>query len=271
MPLGVEAAGAPALQAILDCQSAILKIDDNTVYESLKIAKSCIVNMEKVIARMYEKNDPHIFWNRVRPYQSGSKNNANYPNGVFYEGVTNIDKFCCDYPSPQNRKGTWRKYAGASAGQSPLIHFLDIAFGIEHGPMHHVFTASSSEQPKKDISSTNPMHEMREYLPLPCQQFLKALAKAPSIRNYVLNSTSTPLQTIFNECILGLKKFRDTHIKLTTVYIISQQNKELSSKKSVGTGGTELIPFLKQVRTETMESWIGEKEIGPSTPAVSLS
>ena len=37
--------------------------------------------------RMPEKCDPFIYYNRVRPYIFGWKNNPATPDGVIYEGV----------------------------------------------------------------------------------------------------------------------------------------------------------------------------------------
>jgi indoleamine 2,3-dioxygenase len=241
--------------------------------------------MVAVMNRMYEKNDPHIFWNRVRyqhltrPYSGGSKNAPSYPTGVFYEGITEMDEHVVDFEKPEGMDGTWRKYAGASAGQSPLIHALDISLGVEHGPMAPPVspTKASPSSPTKASPSTplptpatptttnghakvNPMLEMREYLPHQAKAFLHALQNAPSIRTYLISNPTSPCVAAFNDCLLGMKKFRDVHLKITTVYIISQQAKE-HSKKSIGTGGTELIPFLKQTRQETMDSWVGDREI----------
>jgi indoleamine 2,3-dioxygenase len=268
--------GVPALTSILEAQKAISSNNPDLVLKALTIASNSIKKMVDVLPRMYEKNDPHIFWHRVRPYNAGSKNNINYPNGIFYEGVTDVDEFIVDHEAPDGMKGTWRKYAGASAGQSPLVHALDIGFGIEHGPMKpsptspqdHLMESSSPTSPQDHLMESssptkrpNPMHEMRSYLPNKCQEFLHAIGCAPSIREYLQSrsndKTFVPIIEMFNECIMGLKAFRDAHIKLTSVYIISQQNKELGGK-SVGTGGTELIPFLKQVRQETTNSLISD-------------
>lgn len=149
-------------------------------------------------------------------------------------------------PNPAGLKGTWRKYPGASAGQSPIIHTLDVALSIDHRPIR-----AHASSP---TTMVNPMHEMRESLPYEFQLFIKDLALAPSIRDYCmgLESEKSSARLEFNRACDGLKKFRDLHIQIATHYIILQKK----SDTAVGTGGTDLVPFLKQVRQETEEAMI---------------
>jgi indoleamine 2,3-dioxygenase len=191
---------------------------------------------------------------------SGSKNSPVLPHGLFYEGVTEINEHVnTDIPPPKGMTGTWRKYAGASAGQSPLIHALDIGLSIEH----------------KSISGTklNPMLEMREYLSQSIRQFLENLSQGPQLRDFIYSHKDNQEWTdLFNGALEAYKTFRDAHIQLTTVYIIQQTLKDKAqghhsssevidshSKESYipGTGGTDLVKFLKQTRDETKEAKIG--------------
>lgn len=135
--------------------------------------------------------------------------------------------------------GTWRMYPGASAGQSPLIHSIDVGLDVEHLPLTHG---------PNDTLKPNPMLEMREALPGAFQQFIKDLAAGPSIRSFVFSAQSLPeLKAEFNSCLNNLKLFRDLHLQIATQYIVNQKK----GAGIVGTGGTDLIPFLKQVRKET--------------------
>lgn len=162
-------------------------------------------------------------------------------------------------------KGTWRSYAGASAGQSPLIHTLDVALSIHHKPMKASSTLPATEMSEKS-KGLNPMLEMRSYLPTRIQAFLRHLDSAPSIRTYIeqLDSNNACVDE-FNRCLKGMEAFRTAHIKMTSVYIILQQKKENDGRQdvisgvmpsAVGTGGTELIPFLKQIRQETVDALV---------------
>jgi indoleamine 2,3-dioxygenase len=97
------------------------------------------------------------------------------------------------------------------------------------------------------------MIEMRESLPSEFQQFIKALAKSPAIRDYCIASGNMKITSEFNRCTTGLKEFRDLHIQIATHYIVLQRK---SQAAIVGTGGTDLVPFLKQTRQETVNAAI---------------
>ncbi|KAJ3122623.1 hypothetical protein HK098_002709 [Nowakowskiella sp. JEL0407] len=276
--LAIEAAGAPAVPAILNAHNLISSskylMDQPqlaTAEELYQLAKylstirAAIDDMTPILLRMYERNDPHFFYNRTRWFQSGWKGMDDVmPEGVFYEGVTEVDE--CVVRSESN--GTWRIYAGASAGQSPLIHTLDVALGVEHKTMK--FLKPTEEEPttlyshsphnitngieKSTISrpstpqdhTPNPMHEMRDYLSTDHRNFLESLTRGPSIRQLinqlaVINKTSlrippdvyrarTEAITQFNKSIEGLKRFRDKHLQLVAVYIILQGKKTRPTK-----------------------------------------
>ena len=69
---------------------------------------------------MYERNDPQLFYTRIRPFLAGTRNAATLPNGVFYEN--------------ESGGGTFRAYNGPTAAQSSLMQFIDIALGVQHHP-----------------------------------------------------------------------------------------------------------------------------------------
>lgn len=150
-------------------------------------------------------------------------------------------------------------YAGASAGQSPLIHALDIGLQIQHQSV--------------GSSGNNPMLEMRHYLSQSQRSFLESLEKEPGLRDYIQLSGNPKWTAAFNRVLEAYKGFRDQHIQLTTVYIIQQaikerartfehpgnQGHETSPNPSyVGTGGTDLVQFLKQTRDETLKTQIAQ-------------
>ena len=56
------------------------------------------------------------FFNVLRPYLAGSKNNSNIKGGFIFEGVSNEPK----------------EYYGGSAAQCSLIQVFDAILGIKH-------------------------------------------------------------------------------------------------------------------------------------------
>ena len=65
-------------------------LDEDTEKDNLEDALVSIKEINKIMNRMPEKCDPYIYYNRVRPYIFGWKNNPATPQGVVYEGVENI-------------------------------------------------------------------------------------------------------------------------------------------------------------------------------------
>ncbi|TPX55431.1 hypothetical protein PhCBS80983_g05331 [Powellomyces hirtus] len=328
--IATEAAGAPALAAIVAAMHAVKEENLQVLIDNLNIVKQAIEEITKVMMRMYERNDPHIFYHRVRPYLAGWEGSSELPDGLFYEGVAPAPSTCVTIKSPaeytpangikgvfsrrlQNDHdngdghplhGTYRKYAGASAGQSSLIHCLDVALGIEHNP-HRMARCAAAQQhiPIDPTAKTRPVdpkqppvnhiHEMRKYMPGCHRAFITAIEHAPSIRKYInnLNAThhdpTTPTDMdnapvhdsaladeatrVFNECVLEMRTFRDRHLQIVATYIVLQAKKKKEvghfdrppasqsvrvrqSLQARGTGGTDLIPFLKQSRDETTEA-----------------
>jgi indoleamine 2,3-dioxygenase len=121
IPLAIEITGAPAVKALLDALSDFETGKTDQISDYLTIMKEHINEMAQILKHMYDRNDPHVFWHRVRPYSGksflvilgGSKNNSLLPTGLFFEGVTEIDEYCSlGYESPPGKVGTWRSYAG---------------------------------------------------------------------------------------------------------------------------------------------------------------
>ena len=77
----------------------------------------------------------------------------------------------------------------------------------------------------------------------------------------------TELRDAYDECIDGLKQFRTGHISLVAEYIMAQQRKGEVERGSLegtaggkGTGGTDLMQFLKPIRDNCKDSLLGLPE-----------
>ena len=77
----------------------------------------------------------------------------------------------------------------------------------------------------------------------------------------------TPLMRSYNAAVDALKRFRDSHIRVATLYIVSmsrrakEESEEAERQRekqgpAVGTGGTQLVPFLKGARDNTLRTVI---------------
>jgi indoleamine 2,3-dioxygenase len=253
-----EYKGAKCITRGLEAMQAVRDNDCAKVVECLKYLAESIDMLGSELMRMEEMCDPHTFYYRIRPYLAGWKNmaDAGLPNGLKYGDE---DKF--------------RSYAGGSNAQSSLIQTLDIMLSVEHFP--------TGQRPKKDdrgisvsTGTNNFMNDMKAYMPGPHRRFLEHLALVANIRSYVISKNDKELTLVFDACLAMLKSFRDKHIQIVTRYIILQAkmykkagstntlrsglSKTAENKEQKGTGGTSLLPFLKQCRDETGDPAAGE-------------
>jgi indoleamine 2,3-dioxygenase len=240
------------LQAIQDAHNN----DTKGLISHLQELAEKIDHLGSVMLRMEEMCDPHVFYFRLRPYLAGWKNMADVglEKGVFYGDET-----------------TPRVYAGGSNAQSSLIQFMDVVLGIQHystgeRPMPHE-RHSSEKSGEKPRPQQGFMNEMRSYMPGKHSEFLDKVQEVANIKQYVAeHGDSNPELTLsFDACLAMVKSFRDKHIQIVTRYIVLQAKKTnkmgssstlrsgLAKKKreEKGTGGTSLLPFLKQCRDET--------------------
>lgn len=220
-----------------------------------KLAQS-IDELGSVLMRMEEMCDPHVFYFRIRPYLAGWLNMADVgldKNGVLY-----------------GTEEKPRSYAGGSNAQSLMIQFLDSLLSVQHypageRPAPHEQAKAKSAPPKEN----HYLMDMRQYMPREHRDFLSALDGESSIRDYVMaHQQNSELVLSYDACLAMLKLFRDKHIQLVTRYIVLQAKqapkmgslltlrsglakKKKSGAEEKGTGGTSLLPFLKQCRDET--------------------
>ncbi|KAL1918908.1 uncharacterized protein VTP21DRAFT_2289 [Calcarisporiella thermophila] len=303
----IEYVGAPALPAILEAIQAVRSENHVRLLESLTEVRSAIVKINSLMPRMYERCDPHVFYHKVRTFLRGWENMKELPRGLRYEGVEppQLDTSLSLGEARDVVERQYRQYAGGSAAQSPLIHSLDIALGVEHRP--------TGEQPHHASSNrrNNFIERMRQYMLGKHRRFLEHLRDSANIRDYVQGLTQTHPNDInadlvvraYNDCIDQLKVFRDKHIQMVSLYVVNQSKKTTivvndtsgdekkqemsasaplptpapsrsasptenvsveqtvspgSSKVVRGTGGTNVIPFLKQTRDETLETKIDQ-------------
>ncbi|CAI5759679.1 unnamed protein product [Candida verbasci] len=224
-----EKQGAVSIETGLEIIKQIKQDNKSLVIELLQQLAESIDVLGSILMRMEENCDPHVFYYRLRPYLAGWKNMQDIGlKGVYYGNEL-------------------KNYAGGSNAQSSLIQFLDILLGIQHNQGF--------------------IQEMREYMPGKHREFLIWLEQETNIKDYI--NKNPDIELYYDACLAMLKSFRDKHIQITTRYIILQKNKNLGSSSTirsglskknveVGTGGTSLLPFLKQCRDDTGSSAAGQ-------------
>ncbi|KAJ1901980.1 tryptophan 2,3- dioxygenase [Kickxella alabastrina] len=242
----IEAKCAQGINAILDAVASVEEDNMERMTHALhKIAHS-LRDANTLLVRIYERCDPYVFYWKIREFLAGWENmaEAGLPYGVLYEGVDDTDTPSLD--SWQELIWRFRKYAGGSAAQTPLLQAFDIALGIKHYPTGKQGLQSSVSDARKrlyELGFSEPpvansyLVRMRDYMPGGHRRFLEDLAATCRIREYVLLACSdqmlqaghdgdlqVSMRQAYNECIDLMKAFRDKHIMLVTRYIIAQAN-----------------------------------------------
>jgi indoleamine 2,3-dioxygenase len=172
-------------------------------------------------ARMPERCDPYIYFQRVRPYIHGWANNPALGEGLVYEGVDRFER------RPQ-------AYRGQTGSQSSIVPAMDALFGVGH-----------SDDPLKRF-----LDELHHYRPVPHRRFVEDLAAQSKLREFVGASGSASLKDAFNACIGQVARFRTRHLEYAASYINKQMGSLKGNDPDVGTGGTPFMKYLKKHRDE---------------------
>lgn len=133
---------------------------------------------------------------------------------------------------------------------------------------------TASEQKARGLTRSL-VQEMRNYMPGPHRRFLEMLTRLSNIRAYAMKHRSgSAVRDAYITAVMTLGSFRDVHIQLVSRYIIKASKTRpiddpakktnlatatakgtgITEKHKVtltGTGGTDLIPFLRRTRDTT--------------------
>lgn len=112
--------------------------------------------------------------------------------------------------------------------------------------------------------------EMRAYMPRQHREFLNLVSKLTSLRVFVSNNKQNQvLVDAYDNCLKQLRLWRGKHIAVVSKYIVqpARQAAEMAENGTStngvhdakdedlrGTGGSALIPFLRQTKDETLGS-----------------
>lgn len=145
-----------------------------------------------ILKRIYEKCDPNIFYNTIRPFLTGSKNNILMPKGLIFENVNNDKPFML---------------YGGSAAESSLIQFIDIILGVIHADDY--FT------------------EIRSYMPAKHKYFLEYVEKL-NFKKFLL--CDEQIINAHKKCLNCLSIFRKNHFSLVRDYILIPCGLDIKNK-----------------------------------------
>ncbi|KAI9170765.1 indoleamine 2,3-dioxygenase pyrrole 2,3-dioxygenase [Paramyrothecium foliicola] len=268
--VAMEAKAAGIIPRMLEALDAVKTREYLVVTEALRELRQCIDGVGAMLERMYEKCDPMTFYHRIRPFLAGSMNMAaaGLPRGVFYD--------------EGNGRGEWRHLRGGSNGQSSLIQFFDVVLGVEH----KTHGSAGQKSFHNEVRDYMPGPHRRFLTHVARLGSIRELALAAE---HEQGESARNLREAYAAAAEALAQFRNKHIQIVTRYIIlpskqpwtgskrqnlaslssslgggraeeaekkkkKQQQEQQPQPQLTGTGGTMLIPFLKESRDETSEA-----------------
>jgi indoleamine 2,3-dioxygenase len=249
----IELAGVAALslmQQSLDEAFVDDAVAHRRIASYLRKLSAVIRNLTVILDAVRDGCDPTVFYDQVRPWLRGEDSGKRL--WVFQDERGNdVDL------------GETRELSGPSAGQSTLVHALDIFLGVDHSATP---AACGLARPSSGSSTTRPhstpfLDRMQAYMPRHHRNFINHLKTVPRpIRKLAMQSgPDSPIQLAYNEAVTALKEFRNAHIQIATLYIVTQSHRRQAVtvpaspkvEPAKGTGGTDLVPFLKSSRDDT--------------------
>lgn len=218
----------------------------NKIARDLSHLKTIIDELTDIFISIKDTVDPKSFYWYCRPWWVGSPSEGSSKPRWVYEGVP---------------EGAVKYMSGPSAGQSSVMHALDIFLDVDHKLAKKRQPAPSDANKKAD---TGFMERMRLYMPGLHREYLQYLTACPrSVRDVAQRHPA--LREPYNNVVAALKRLRDVHIRIVTLYVVTQshsappsdvQMKERDGGLARGTGGMQASMLLKHGRDATTRTMI---------------
>lgn len=218
--VAIEATAGRALQLATELVAASNMHDAVLVERLLGDMNKVWDEMNAHFDRMPERCDPYIYYQRVRPYIHGWKNNPAMPDGLIYEGV---ERFA----------GKPQAYRGQTGSQSSIVPAMDALFQVVH-----------KSDPLREF-----LDELHAYRPPTHRAFIDALRQKSALRDFA-KLQNAGVKDAFNICVEQVARFRSRHLEYAASYINKQASSGAGNATDVGTGGTPFMKYLKKHRDE---------------------
>ncbi|EIW57172.1 tryptophan 2,3-dioxygenase [Trametes versicolor FP-101664 SS1] len=267
---GVEALSI--MRAIMDEAFAGDAIAIRRITAYLRALAGVIRDMQQLLAGVRDGCDPQVFYDEIRPWFKGADSDTTGRKWVF-DGLE-LD--------PTLAEPT--ELSGPSAGQSSLIHALDIFLGVDRyshtnfatgrppasSSPHAAGSPAAPASPTTAAFSSAPgppkvpfLTRMQSYMPRHHRAFLRHLQGNPRpLRRLVEQSDDPALREAYDVAVTALKEFRDEHVRIVALYILIPSRKasgaaQQSGAAPLGTGGTDAFQFVQGVRDQTAGALLG--------------
>ena len=223
--VAIEARAGAALAAMGTIINAAANEDEPAVQSQLEDVAAVWADINAIFDRMPERCDPYVYFERVRPYIHGWKDNPALPNGIIYEGVERYgDKA--------------QAFRGQTGSQSSIVPAMDALLGVGH-----------AADPLRSF-----LDQLHIYRPPGHRKFIDDVRAASGLRAFVQKAQNKGLTEAYNSVVQAVADFRTRHLEYAASYINKQGKRAVGNDTDVGTGGTPFMRYLKKHRDETREN-----------------
>lgn len=220
--VAIEAAAGSVFARFADIDAAVRAKDAGAARANLEQTAQVWAKINALFDRMPERCDPYIYFERVRPYIHGWKDNPALPHGVIYEGVERYGSAA-------------QAFRGQTGSQSSIVPSMDALLGVGH-----------AADPLRAF-----LDQLHEYRPGPHRRFVDDVRANSTLRTFAMEAQSAPLNDAYNANIQAVADFRSRHLEYAASYINKQGKRTDGNDTEVGTGGTPFMRYLKKHRDET--------------------
>lgn len=219
--VAIEAQAGSALALMGPIIECVEKDDLEGAQRHLENMAEIWAKINAIFDRMPERCDPYIYFERVRPYIHGWRDNPALPNGIIYEGTRFGSKA--------------QAFRGQTGSQSSIVPAMDALLGIGH-----------AADPLKEY-----LDQLHIYRPTEHRRFIDDVRARSRLRGFVENSGHRGLADAYNANVQAISDFRTRHLEYAASYINKQGKTAAGNDTDVGTGGTPFMKYLKKHRDET--------------------
>lgn len=278
----IEFHGVKALSLMRDALNEAFAADDLAMLRITQYLNELAIVIDKlreVLADVRTDCDPAVFYWDIRPwFRAGD---------AVYAGTGSERKngwYLSDVEGTKDERTVW---TGPSAGQSTLIHAIDVFLDVDHSHTKRRLAKPHLGGSERSGDGTF-MQRMQAYMPRLHREFLEHLCAdstadivtAPISDDTEPESTNHPVRSLVMQCLwmrndhplvgaydkalCALRRLRDEHMRVAVQYIIKQAKQpriatsnadgEQDESKIKGTGGTDLVSFLSDCRKNTQNA-----------------
>lgn len=225
--VAIEARAGEVLAAMPAIVEASANQDEQAAQTHLERTAEVWEDIKALFDRMPERCDPYVYFERVRPYIHGWKDNPALPLGLIYEGV--------------ERYGSEAQaFRGQTGSQSSIVPSMDALLGIGH-----------AADPLKNF-----LDQLHFYRPVGHRAFIDDVRANSTLRSFVEAAQNSGLTQAYNANVQAVADFRTKHLEYAASYINKQGKRATGNDTEVGTGGTPFMRYLKKHRDETRANLI---------------